>query len=62
LTGGGANLPGLEGYSKIQLKKEAEIGDPFRKIFYPPILEKTLKKIGPSFSIAVGLALRGFQK
>ena len=62
LTGGEANLRGLLEYSKIQLEKEVEIGDPFRRIIYPVILEETLKKIGPAFSIAVGLALKGFEK
>lgn len=62
LTGGNANLPGILEYFKMELKKEVEIGNPFKKIFYPPALENTLKEIGPSFSIATGLALKGFEK
>ena len=62
LTGGNANLPGLVEYFKIQFKREVEIGNPFKKIFYPPILEETLKEMGPSFAVATGLALRGFEK
>jgi type IV pilus assembly protein PilM len=61
LAGGEANLPGLPQYFKDYLKKEVEIANPFKKIYFPPILEKTLKEMGPSFSIAVGLALRAFE-
>ena len=61
LAGGSAHLPGLREYSSSVLKKEVEIINPFANIFYPPILEKTLKEIGPSFSIAVGAALRGLE-
>jgi type IV pilus assembly protein PilM len=61
-TGGEANLPGLLEYSKIQLEREVEIGDPFRRILYPAVLDEILKEIGPAFSIAVGLALKGFEK
>lgn len=61
VAGGGANLPGLLQYFKEYLKKEVEITNPFKKIYFPPILEETLKEIGPSFAIAVGLAKRGFE-
>jgi type IV pilus assembly protein PilM len=61
LTGGTANLPGLLQYFQNNFKIEVEIANPFKKIYYPPILEETLKEIGPSFSIAVGLALRAFE-
>lgn len=62
LAGSTALLPGLKEYAQDYLKKEVEVGNPFSKIFYPPILEKTLKKIGPSYAIAVGMALRGLEK
>ena len=58
LAGGAAYLPGLAGYFSQKLQKEVIIGDPFLKIFTPPILAETLKQIGPSFTIAVGMALR----
>lgn len=59
LTGGTALIPGLKNYFEENLKKEIEISNPFSNIFYPPILEKTLKEIGPLYTIAVGMALRG---
>ncbi len=61
LAGGTALLPGILDYFKDYFKKEVEIANPFSKIFFPPILEKTLKEIGPSYAIAVGAALRGFE-
>lgn len=61
LAGGTALLPGLKEYSKDYFKKEIEIANPFSNIFYPPILEKTLKQMGPSYATAVGLALRGLE-
>ena len=61
LGGGSAFMLGLREYFQDNLKKEVEIAAPFFNIFYPPILEKTLKKIGPSYAIAVGAGLRGFE-
>jgi type IV pilus assembly protein PilM len=58
IAGGSALTPGLKEYFSIRLRREVEIADPFSNIFYTPILEKTLKEMGPSFAIAVGMALR----
>lgn len=62
LAGGTAFLPGLLEYFRDYFtKKEVVIANPFSKIFFPPILEKTLKEMGPSYAIAVGMALRGVE-
>jgi type IV pilus assembly protein PilM len=61
LTGGTALLLGLKEYFNTRLKKEVIIGDPFLDISYPPILTPVLKEIGPSYAIAVGMALRGLE-
>jgi type IV pilus assembly protein PilM len=61
LAGGLAGMPGLKKYFADNFKKEVEIANPFNNIFYPPILEEKLRKMGPSYSIAVGLALRGLE-
>ena len=58
LAGGAAYLPGFSEYFSQKVQKEVIIGDPFSKIFTPPILSDTLKTMGPSFAIAVGMALR----
>ena len=61
LAGGSTLLPGLKEYFASVLKKEIEIVHPFTNIFYPPILEETLKEMNPSYAIAVGAALRGLE-
>ncbi|MFH1036849.1 MAG: type IV pilus assembly protein PilM [Patescibacteria group bacterium] len=61
LAGGSAKIPGLKKYFADTLKIETEIAHPFTDIFYPPLLEETIKKMGPSYTIAVGMALRGFE-
>lgn len=61
LAGGWALLPGLKEYFADNLKIEIEIANPFADIFYPPILERTLAEMGPSFAIAVGASLRGLE-
>lgn len=59
LAGGSALLPGLKEYFYQDIKTEVEIGNPFSDISYPPILEDLLKKMAPSYAIAVGMALQG---
>ena len=61
LAGASAYLPGLKEYFQDHFKKEIENANPFSHIFYPPILEKTLKEMGSSYAIAVGMALRGLE-
>jgi type IV pilus assembly protein PilM len=59
LSGGGALLPGLEEYCSLKLQKKVEIGNPFKDVAYPPVLNEIIKKTGPAFSTAVGLAMQG---
>jgi type IV pilus assembly protein PilM len=61
LTGGPANLPGLKEYFSDSLKKEVLVPNCFADFLYSPILEKTLKDMAPSFSGAIGVALRGLE-
>ncbi len=61
LAGGSALLPGLDEYLSSYFKRPVKIADPFFGFVYPPVLEKKLKALGPSFAIAVGAALRGFE-
>ncbi len=57
LTGGGANLPGIVEYAALKFGIEVSRPSPFRRIVIPPFMEPMLREIGPSFSVAVGLAL-----
>jgi len=61
LAGGSALLPGLADYFQKNLQKPVVIANPFADLYYPPILEKILKEMGPSYAIAVGVALYGLQ-
>jgi type IV pilus assembly protein PilM len=61
LAGGSSKIPGLKNYFATELKIDTTIANPFVNIFYPPVLEETIKKMGPSYAIAVGMALRGFE-
>jgi type IV pilus assembly protein PilM len=59
LSGGTASLVGLKEYFSEVLKKKVEIPNCFSDLLYPPILEKTIEEISPSFSVATGVALGG---
>lgn len=61
LGGGVALMPGLRDYFARKFSREVEIIKPFSKLFYPPVLEDTLKELGPAYAIAVGAALRGLE-
>jgi len=61
LAGGSALLPGLEEYFQKGLQMEVSIANPFSEFFYPSILGETLRKIGPSYAITVGMALKGLE-
>ncbi len=58
LAGGGALLPGLLERFQETLRIPVSIGNPFEGLVYPPELAGPLKAIGPSFAVAVGLAMR----
>ena len=59
LSGGSAYLPNLVNYLGKALNITVHIGDAWHKISYPKELKPVLDEIGPRFSVAVGLALRG---
>lgn len=61
LTGGGSLLKGLVDYGVKSFGLEVVLAEPFSKVEYPAFLEPVLKEAGPTFSVALGLALRGLQ-
>jgi len=61
LAGGSSFLPGLADYIKENAGIETEIANPFTELYYPPILNDVLKEMGPSYTVAVGTALRGLE-
>jgi len=62
ITGSSASLPGLIDYFSKELNVAVEVANPWKNIAYDRILSKELKRISTSFSVAIGLALRGFEK
>ncbi len=62
LTGGGATGVGLRDFAYRQLELPLEIADPFSHTQAPAFMENVLKTAGPSFSVAIGLALRKLQE
>jgi cell division ATPase FtsA len=60
LTGGGSRLKGLYEATADIFQADVIYANPFGKTKSPEFLEETLKTIGPEYSQAVGVALRGF--
>lgn len=61
LLGGSARIPGLLDYFKNRVTPKVEIANAFKNLEYPDSLEKDLQALGPTFSIAVGAALRNLK-
>jgi type IV pilus assembly protein PilM len=61
VSGGGAMFPGTETLLKDILGREVIRAHPFAKVAYPAFMQDTIKEIGPSFSIALGAAIRAFE-
>lgn len=61
LTGGGVLLKGLKEKAEASFSMPVIMADPFSKVEYPAFLEDVLKQAGPSFAVAIGLALRRLQ-
>ena len=59
LSGGTASLTGIEKFFSEALSANVTVGNPFGRIEYNKRLEQKIKEIGPQFSVAVGLALKG---
>lgn len=58
LLGGGVKVGGFLDLAKKGLQTEVVLGDPFGKVEAPAFLEDMLRKTGPEFAVAMGLALR----
>lgn len=61
MSGGAALFPGTDALLKESLRKDIEVANPFTKVAYPAFMEDTMKNIGPSFTVALGAALRNFE-
>jgi type IV pilus assembly protein PilM len=58
LVGGGARVPGLlEAYSQT-VHIPGRIATPFQQVDVPPFLHEMIEKIGPTYAVAIGCALK----
>ena len=61
LAGSGANLLGIAEYVQDQIGLPARKANPFSRLSYDPKIEPLVSDLGPSFSVAIGLAMKPFQ-
>jgi type IV pilus assembly protein PilM len=61
LSGGGAMFPGMDALLQAALGRQVVRAHPFSKVAFPAFMQDTIKEIGPSFSVALGAALRSFE-
>ena len=61
LSGSGGLLKGLSAYVSDMFSRPVHMAEPFSKIAYPVFLEDVLKESGPTFGVAIGVALHAFQ-
>jgi len=59
LVGGLANMPKFSEYFKNKLSLDVAIGNPFARLIYPKEIAGLINELGPVFSVAIGLAMRG---
>lgn len=62
LSGGGAMFAGTETMLQDVLSRQVIRANPFSKVAYPAFMQDTIKEIGPSFTVALGAALRTFDE
>lgn len=60
LSGGGANLTGIEKYFSRELNLPAVKAISFSKFEYPAVLEPAVSELNPIFSVALGVILKKF--
>jgi type IV pilus assembly protein PilM len=61
LSGGAASIKEIKDQFSDYFKKEIKIADPFKEFGYSAGIEACLEEIGPSYAVAAGMALRGFE-
>ena len=58
LTGGGSRVPGmLATYSKT-VHIAGRIVTPFEQVIVPPFLAEMMERVGPTYAVALGCALK----
>lgn len=61
-TGSGSRVKGISLVAGEVIKGNILLANPFQKIDTPSFLHDMLARVGPSYSVSVGLALKGFEE
>lgn len=62
LVGGNSALIGLEEYLANRLQKKVQRANPFADIVTASLLQDRLKQLGPTFAVALGVSMMGFER
>jgi type IV pilus assembly protein PilM len=62
LSGGTANLIGIQEYFSNYLKIKTIVGNPFGRVQYDKRLEPVIARMKTQFSVCIGLALKGVER
>jgi type IV pilus assembly protein PilM len=58
ISGGGANLLGIEKYMERELGRPTVKASPFLRFEYPPLMEPLVSQLNPLFTVALGLGMK----
>ncbi len=61
-TGSGSRVKGLATIAGEVIKGNISLANPYLKVDTPPFLREMLERVGPTYSVSVGLALKGFEE
>ncbi len=61
LCGGSSTFVDMPQFASYMLDRQVVRANPFTKVAYPAFMEDTLKEIAPTFTVALGCALRAFE-
>jgi type IV pilus assembly protein PilM len=61
-TGAGSRVKGILDVAKEVLKGNLLLADPFKKVETPVFLHDMLKRVGSTYAVGTGLALKGFEE
>ena len=61
LSGGAASMKGMQGFFEKRTGIRTELGDPWKQVTYDQALDPFVQEMGSSFSVAIGLAMRGIE-
>ena len=61
ITGGSTLFPDFQQFTNYALDRQTFKSNPFTKVGYPAFMEDTITDIAPTFTVALGAALRAFE-